>query len=73
MSQYDELIQEIADSLAPKTVDREGGWFTAEDVRGDLTQKQARRALEKEVEAGVYEKAKAFDKGHVVNVYRKRQ
>ncbi len=73
MSTYDELIKEIADSLAPKTVDREGGWFTVEDVRGDLTQKKARNALEKQVEAGLLEKAKAYDADRSVNCYRKRQ
>ncbi len=71
MSTYDELLQEIADSLAPKTVDREGGWFTANDVRGNLTQKQARNGLEKQVEDGTLEKAKANDRGHTVNCYRK--
>ncbi len=70
---YEEMLEEIADSLAPKTVDREAGWFTANDVRGNLTQKHARNALEKQVEEGKLEKAKAYDRGHVVNCYKKCQ
>ncbi len=73
MSQREELLQEIADSLAPKTVDREAGWFTVADVRGNLTHKQALNALEKQVEEGILEKAKAYDQGRVVNCYRKCQ
>jgi hypothetical protein len=71
MSTRDELLQEIADSLAPNTVDREGGWFTVEDVPSDLSHKKVRRGLEKQVEEGLLEKAKAYDGGRIVNCYRR--
>ncbi len=68
---YEDMLEEIADSIAPRGVDREAGWFTAEDVRGNLTQRWARNALDKQVEAGILEKTRAYDRGRISNCYRK--
>ena len=71
MSQYEELLQEIADSIGSRGVDREAGWFTVNDVPSELNHGRVRAALEKQVEEGKLEKAKGYDQGHVVNCYRK--
>jgi hypothetical protein len=70
------MLEEIADSLGPTTVDREAGWFTVGDMhklRPDLNRKQVRDSLDNDVAAGKYEKSKAYDQGHIVNCYKKCQ
>ena len=64
------MLEEIAGSLN-NAVDREAGWFTVNDVPSDLLHKQVREGLEKQVADGKLEKAKGYDRGHVVNCYRK--
>ena len=76
MSQRDELLQEIADSLLPPGIDRADGWFTIQDVmdvRTDLTRVTAARRLDKQVKQGELEMTKKYDRAvsRVVNCYKK--
>ena len=75
MTTRDELLREIADSLLPPGIDREGGWFTTHDILPKFPKKSygaVAAMLELNVEQGVLEKSQGLNGGRIVNCYKKR-
>ena len=75
MTTRDELLREIADSLLPPGIDREGGWFTVKDLMPKFPEKSygaVAAMLETKAQLGVLEKSQGLGGGRIVNCYKKR-
>ena len=72
---YEDMLDEIAASIAKPEIDREAGWFTINDVKRRV--KMSRRSiavnLEDRIEAGEMEKIQCYEPAsrRVMSCYRK--
>ena len=78
MSTREELLAEIAESISPRHIDRDEGWFTIQDVldtNTDLSRTTTGRKLNRQAQRGELEKASWYDPSvkRIVNCYRKCQ